>query len=107
MKLPVGQKQMTSTRSDWPMLKDMLLLLRPPLDLKKFRKIKFVKTLQNQCLVSILMIIHVIFRNIMRQKGNFIAIIVAYVLHKIEKLMPTVQVLFLLNCPSVGDMSVN
>ena len=91
VKLLVGQKLIRSIGSDGLMLKDMALLLRPILDHKNFGKIRCLKNLSSQCLVSITMTICVIFPRIMKPKGCSIAISVVHVLHRMARSTPTVH----------------
>ena len=65
-----------------PMLRDMWYSHMLQIPHKNFAKISLVRIRNqaSQCLLCITMIIHVIFKNIMRQKGYSIDIYVAHVL---------------------------
>ena len=88
-RLLVGHKQIRLIILGGLMLNDMSFPPRPLLDHNNFEKNQ-VSQKSSQCLEYIILTILAIFLRIMRQKGCFIAIIVAHALHRMAKLMPTV-----------------
>ena len=69
---------------------DMLFKLKLILHLKNFEKVRILKNLSNQCLVSTIMTILAILTKSMKQKGCSIATYVVLALHKMARSMPTV-----------------
>ena len=90
VRLSVGQKLRKLIELGEPMPNDMLFKLKLILHLKNFEKVRILKNLSNQCLVSTIMTILAILTKTMKQKGFSIATYVVLALHKMARSMPIV-----------------